>query len=52
MRFSVKVQGELARVPQRDIILAKGGFDYPFSDDELKWQLDFLGIKKDKKQLN
>ena len=42
MRLAERLQGMLARIPPRDVMLARGGTDYPMSDEELEWQLDFL----------
>lgn len=45
MRTAVKIQTDLARVPKNDILLARGGTDYPLDEKEMIWQLDFLGIE-------
>ena len=29
-------------IPLRNVMLARGGTDYPLSDEELEWQLDFI----------
>lgn len=52
MRLAVKIQTELARVPQKEILLAKGGLDYPLTEEEINWQLDFLGLKTAKNKLH
>lgn len=44
MRTAVKVQRDLARINQKDLLLAKGGTDYPLSEDDMAWQLEFLGV--------
>ncbi len=46
MRLCLRLEQEVARIPHKDLLYPKGGTDYPLSDDELNWQLDFLGIKK------
>lgn len=51
MRMAIKFQQELARVPQKEIMLAKGGTDYPLEDHEIEWQLEFFGINQPKKSL-
>jgi uncharacterized protein (DUF2336 family) len=45
MRFALKLQQELARVPHKELIYPKDGTDYPLTEEEMIWQLDFLGIK-------
>ena len=42
MRLAERLQGKLAKIPPRDVILARGGTDYPMGDDELEWQLNFI----------
>ena len=42
MRLAERLQGKLAQIPPRDVILARGGIDYPLSVEELEWQLDFI----------
>ena len=37
-----RLQGKLAKIPPRNVMLARGGTDYPLSDEELEWQLDFI----------
>ncbi|MDX1484689.1 MAG: DUF2336 domain-containing protein [Alphaproteobacteria bacterium] len=41
MRFAIKLQSRLGNVPTREILHAKDGVDYPLSEDDMKWQLDF-----------
>lgn len=45
MRLAVTLQRNLARLPESQIIYAKGGTDYPLSREEVKWQLEFYGIE-------
>ena len=42
MRFAIELQRRLARVPPSRVVLARDGFDYPFSDDEMKSRLELL----------
>ncbi|MCH7486262.1 MAG: DUF2336 domain-containing protein [Proteobacteria bacterium] len=42
MRLAERLQGKLAKIPPRNVMLARGGTDYPLSDEELEWQLDFI----------
>ncbi|MGF1454745.1 MAG: DUF2336 domain-containing protein [Alphaproteobacteria bacterium] len=44
MRIAVDIQRTIARVPPRDILLARRGTDYPLTDDIMVWHLDFFGI--------
>lgn len=44
MRMAIEVQRELARVPSPEIVYAKNGTDYPLTEQELHWQLEFFGI--------
>lgn len=46
MRLCLRLQQEVARIPHKDLLYPKGGTDYPMADEELNWQLDFLGVKK------
>ena len=45
MRTALKLQQDIGKVPSGDLVYPKGGTDYPFTDEELEWQLDFLGLK-------
>ncbi|MBI4030830.1 MAG: DUF2336 domain-containing protein [Proteobacteria bacterium] len=45
MRFALQLQKEIGRVPAKDLIYPRGGTDYPLTEDELLWQLEFLGLK-------
>jgi uncharacterized protein (DUF2336 family) len=45
MRVCIDVQQQLAKVDPRAIMYARGGTDYPLTDDEIKWQLEFFGVK-------
>lgn len=44
MRSSIRIQQEIACIPSKDIIYARGGTDYPLDEAEIKWQLDYLGL--------
>lgn len=45
MRFAFRLQQELAGVPTRELIYPRDGTEYPFEVEDLKWQLEFLGIE-------
>lgn len=44
MRLALDVQRYLAKVPGRELMYAKSGTDYPMTDEEIKWQLEFFGV--------
>jgi uncharacterized protein (DUF2336 family) len=43
MRFAMQLQSQLAGVPSRDVVIARGGTQYPMTEDEMRWQLEFVG---------
>ena len=45
MRFALQLQKTVGRVQPKEFIYPKDGSDYPLSEDEIRWQLDFLGLK-------
>lgn len=45
MRLAFQLQKDLARIPPKELLYPKGGTDYPLTEDELRWQLEFLGLK-------
>lgn len=46
MRTAFRMQQDIARIPHRELIYPRGGTDYPLSEEDLLWQLDFLGFRK------
>lgn len=44
MRLALKLQQNLGRIPPQSLIYPRGGTDYPMTADELKWQLDAIGL--------
>lgn len=52
MRTAIKIQQEIVKLPTKEVLLAKGGTDYPLEDKDMLWQLDFFGIKGQKKMMN
>lgn len=44
MRFALSLQKEMGHVQPKDLIYPKGGTDYPLTEDDMRWQLEFLGI--------
>ena len=46
MRFALQMQQGPGQVQPGDLIYPKDGTDYPMTDEELNWQLEFLGLAK------
>lgn len=44
MRLALKLQQTLGRVPHTALIYPRGGTDYPLTEEEMRWQLDAIGI--------
>lgn len=45
MRLALKLQQTLGRVPHTALIYPRGGTDYPLTEEQMRWQLDAIGIK-------
>ena len=45
MRFALKLQQEMAQIHSKELIYPRDGTDYPMSEKELRWQLEFIGIE-------
>ncbi len=45
MRLALELQKQLGQVQPGDLLYPKDGSDYPLSEAELVWQLEFLGFK-------
>jgi uncharacterized protein (DUF2336 family) len=45
MRMALQLQKEVGRVEVKALVYPKGGTDYPLSQNEMDWQLEFLGLK-------
>ncbi len=43
MRFAVKLQTRFAHIGPRDLINAQNGIEYPLSEDEMEWLIEFFG---------
>ncbi len=41
MRFAVKLQARFGNVASSEILQPRDGFDYPMSEEDMTWQLDF-----------
>jgi uncharacterized protein (DUF2336 family) len=44
MRVAFKLQVQVMRLTTRELLPARGGIDYPLSDDEMRWQLECFGL--------
>ncbi|MDB5491980.1 MAG: hypothetical protein JWO78_1829 [Micavibrio sp.] len=44
MRLALQLQQSLGRVPPRELLYPRNGSDYPMNEQELRWQIDFLGL--------
>jgi uncharacterized protein (DUF2336 family) len=45
MRLAFQVQKEIGHIQPKELIYPKDGSDYPLSEEDLEWQLEFLDIK-------
>jgi uncharacterized protein (DUF2336 family) len=43
MRFAVELQMRHAGILPKSVIYARDGFDYPLSEEDLRWQIEFFG---------
>ena len=43
MRLAMKVQMQIAKIAPATVIKARDGLNYPMTEDELTWQLEFFG---------
>ena len=43
MRLAMKVQLQIAQIAPAGVVKARDGIDFPMSEDELTWQLEFFG---------
>lgn len=46
MRMALQLQKDMGLVPPKELIYPRDGTDYPLSQDDIDWQLEFLGLKK------
>lgn len=45
MRMALQLQKEIGHVPPKELVYPRNGTDYPLSEDDIIWQLEFLGLK-------
>lgn len=45
MRMAFAVQKDLGHIQPRDLVYPRDGTDFPFTGEEMDWQLEFLGLK-------
>jgi uncharacterized protein (DUF2336 family) len=43
MRTAIQLQLRLARVPPTKVLQARDGVNYPLTEDEMRWQIEFFG---------
>ncbi len=41
MRLAIRIQTDVAHVPNKNLVNAKDGVEYPFDEKEMDWQLSF-----------
>lgn len=46
MRLALRLQSELGRVPPKELLYPRDGVDYPLSAEDIQWQLEFIGFRK------
>ena len=44
MRSALKFQQEIGKVAPKELLYPKGGEDYPLTEEDMKWQLEFQGL--------
>lgn len=45
MRLAFQMQKEVGHIQPKELIYPKDGSDYPLTEEELEWQLEFLDVK-------
>ena len=45
MRFAKQVQLRVAQIPPKSALNPRDGVNYPMTDDEMRWQLEFFGVE-------
>lgn len=45
MRMALALQKNMGHVRPQELIYPREGTDYPLTEDEIRWQLEFLGLK-------
>lgn len=44
MRMALQLQKEMGYVPPKELLYPRGGTDYPLTEEELRWQIEFLEL--------
>ncbi|MGC9952828.1 MAG: DUF2336 domain-containing protein [Rhizomicrobium sp.] len=44
MRIAFKLQNTIMRLKGRDLLPARGGVDFPLTEDEMRWHLGYFGV--------
>jgi uncharacterized protein (DUF2336 family) len=45
MRLALEMQKEMAQVHPKELVYPREGSDFPLTEEEMHWQLEFLGVK-------
>jgi uncharacterized protein (DUF2336 family) len=46
MRLALQLQRDIARIEPRQLLNARDGFEYPLTQEEMDWHLEFFGVKQ------
>ncbi len=46
MKLAVAIQQRMARIPPAEVLAPVKGANYPLSEDEMRWQLEFFGEQR------
>ena len=44
MRTAFSLQKDFVKIPPKELLYPRGGSEYPMTEGEIQWQLDFLGV--------
>lgn len=44
MRLCVELQKTVGKLQPRELVYARGGTDYPMTEQDIRWQLEFFGV--------
>ncbi|MCB1650542.1 MAG: DUF2336 domain-containing protein [Alphaproteobacteria bacterium] len=45
MRLALALQKEMGQIAPKSLLYPKGGTDFPLSEEDMRWQLEFMGLK-------
>lgn len=46
MRLALKIQRQIALIPNNGLLLPRDGIDYPLTPDEMNWHLEFFALEE------